>query len=54
MSSEVTEFPCLRNDFLGLVPHPVAAGFHLVSLAVRPLFFALLVWIVIQGSAGKD
>ncbi|MGB6191740.1 MAG: PP2C family protein-serine/threonine phosphatase [Terracidiphilus sp.] len=35
--------------FFGLVPHPAAAGFHVVSLSVRLLFFALLAWIVIQG-----
>ena len=35
--------------FFGLVPHPVAVHFTIVSLVVRLLFFALLLWIVIQG-----
>jgi len=32
-----------------VVPHPVSAAFHLVSLAVRLGFVALLLWIVYQG-----
>ena len=35
--------------FFGIVSHPVAVAFHIVSLVVRLLFFALLAWIVIQG-----
>jgi hypothetical protein len=32
-----------------LVPHSVAAAFGTVSLIIELLFFALLMWIVIQG-----
>jgi hypothetical protein len=35
--------------FFGLVPHGVAAEFEMVSLVARVLFFALMLWIVIQG-----
>jgi hypothetical protein len=35
--------------FFALVPHTVAVAFQMVSVVVRLLFFALLVWIVIQG-----
>ena len=35
--------------FFGLVPHGVAAKFEVVTLVVRVLFFALMLWIVIQG-----
>jgi hypothetical protein len=35
--------------FFGLVPHNVAADFEIVTLLVRVLFFALMLWIVIQG-----
>ena len=35
--------------FFALVPHPVTGDFQMVSVVVRLLFFALLVWIVIQG-----
>jgi hypothetical protein len=35
--------------FFGLVPHGVAAKFEIVTLVVRVLFFALMLWIVIQG-----
>jgi signal transduction histidine kinase len=35
--------------FYSLVPHPVAFAFGIVSVIVRLLFFALLVWIVVQG-----
>ncbi len=35
--------------FFALVPHPVAATFHMVSLVVRLLFFSLLLWIVIEA-----
>jgi hypothetical protein len=42
--------------FFALVPHSVAGVFQMASVAVRLLFFALLVWIVIQGirSRGMD
>jgi len=42
--------------FFALVPHSVAGVFQIASVAVRLLFFALLVWIVIQGirSRGMD
>jgi hypothetical protein len=35
--------------FFGLVPHTVAVQFVTVSLVLRLLFFALLLWVVIQG-----
>ncbi len=35
--------------FFGLVPHTVAVHFVTVSLVLRLLFFALLLWIVIEG-----
>jgi signal transduction histidine kinase len=35
--------------FYTVIPHPVAAAFAVASVAVRLLFFALLLWIVIQG-----
>jgi hypothetical protein len=35
--------------FFGLVPHAVAAHFVTVSLALRVLFFALLLWVVVEG-----
>ncbi len=35
--------------FFGLVPHAVAVPFVTVSLVLRLLFFALLLWIVIEG-----
>ena len=35
--------------FFGLVPHGIAAQFEMVTLVVRVLFFALMLWIVIQG-----
>ena len=35
--------------FFGLVPHAVAVQFMNVSLVLRLLFFALLLWVVIQG-----
>ena len=38
-----------KELFLALVPHQVAAAFGIVSLVVRLLFVALLLWIVIQG-----
>jgi Stage II sporulation protein E (SpoIIE) len=37
------------EQFFTLIPHSVAAAFHLVDLFVRLLFVSLLVWIVIQG-----
>jgi hypothetical protein len=35
--------------FYALVPHSVAASFHVVSVLVRLLLFLLLLWVVIQG-----
>jgi signal transduction histidine kinase len=35
--------------FFAVIPHPAAAAFAVVSVVVRLLFFALLLWIVIQG-----
>jgi hypothetical protein len=35
--------------FYTLVPHPVAAAFHMISLFVRLVFFALFVWIIAQA-----
>ena len=35
--------------FFGLVPHAVAVQFMNVSLVLRLLFFALLLWVVIEG-----
>jgi hypothetical protein len=35
--------------FFAFVPHPVAAAFQMVSVVVRLLLFALLVWVVLQG-----
>jgi hypothetical protein len=35
--------------FFGLVPHGVAVHFLAVSLMLRLLFFALLLWVVIEG-----
>jgi hypothetical protein len=35
--------------FYTFVPHPVAAAFHVVSVVVRLLFFALFVWIIVQA-----
>jgi len=35
--------------FFGLVPHAVAAHFVTASLAIRVLFFALLLWVVVEG-----
>jgi hypothetical protein len=35
--------------FFGLVPHAVAIHFVTVTLAVRLLFFALLLWVVVEG-----
>jgi hypothetical protein len=35
--------------FFALIPHSVAVMFQVVSVVVRLLFFALLVWIVRQG-----
>lgn len=35
--------------FFGLVPHEVAVHFALVSLVLRLLFFALLLWVVVEG-----
>ena len=35
--------------FFALVPHSIAVMFQVVSVVVRLLFFALLVWIVFQG-----
>jgi len=35
--------------FFTFIPHPVAAAFAIVSVVVRLLSFALLLWIVIQG-----
>lgn len=35
--------------FFSLIPHPVAMAFEIVSLIVRLFFFALLLWIVVQG-----
>ena len=32
-----------------VVPHPVAAAFHMVSLVARLLFLALFVWIIAQA-----
>jgi len=38
-----------RELFFALIPHSVATGFEIVSLLVRLLFLALLLWIVVQG-----
>ncbi len=35
--------------FFGLVPAPVAIQFVTVVLVLRLLFFALLLWVVIEG-----
>jgi hypothetical protein len=35
--------------FFTVVPHPVSAAFHIVSLVVRLIFLAILLWIVAQG-----
>ncbi|MGA2561650.1 MAG: hypothetical protein ABSF17_18425, partial [Terracidiphilus sp.] len=35
--------------FYGLVPHQVALHFGTVSLVVRLLFFALMLWVVVEG-----
>src|ERR1700739_2221165 len=35
--------------FFGLVPHAVAIQFVTVSLALRVVFFALLLWVVVEG-----
>jgi hypothetical protein len=35
--------------FFGLVPHTVAVQFVTVSLVLRLLFFALLVWVAVEG-----
>jgi hypothetical protein len=35
--------------FFTFIPHPVAAAFHMISLVVRLLFFALFVWIIVQA-----
>ena len=35
--------------FFAFIPHPVARVFEIVSILVRLLFFALLLWIAIQG-----
>jgi hypothetical protein len=35
--------------FFTVVSHPVSAAFHIVSLAVRLTFVAILLWIVYQG-----
>jgi hypothetical protein len=35
--------------FFGLVPHAVAAQFVTVTLVLRLLFFALLLWVVVEG-----
>jgi hypothetical protein len=35
--------------FFGLVPHEVAVHFLTATLALRLLFFALLLWVVIEG-----
>ena len=35
--------------FFALIPHSVAAVFHVVSVALRLSFFGLLLWVVIQG-----
>jgi len=37
------------EDFYGLVPHGVAVQFVTVTLALRVLFFALLLWVVVKG-----
>jgi serine phosphatase RsbU (regulator of sigma subunit) len=40
----------LRDEvFFGLVPHAVAAHFVTVDLVLKLLFFALLLWIVMEG-----
>jgi signal transduction histidine kinase len=38
-----------KELFFALIPHPVAVAFEFLSLLVRLLFFALLLWIVIKG-----
>lgn len=35
--------------FFAAIPHPVSAVFHIVSLAVRLTFLAILLWIVYRG-----
>jgi hypothetical protein len=35
--------------FFALVPHSVGVALQMVSAVVRVLFFALLLWIVVQG-----
>jgi serine phosphatase RsbU (regulator of sigma subunit) len=35
--------------FFGLVPHAVAVQFVTVSLVLRLLFFALMLWVVVEG-----
>jgi hypothetical protein len=35
--------------FFGLVPHEVAVHFVIVTLVLRLLFFALLLWVVVEG-----
>jgi hypothetical protein len=40
----------LRDEvFFELVPHAVAVHFVTVSLVLRVLFFALLLWVVVEG-----
>jgi hypothetical protein len=38
-----------EDFFFSVISHPVSAAFHIVSLAVRLGFVALLLWIVFQG-----
>jgi hypothetical protein len=38
-----------QEVFFGLVPHGVAAPFEMLTLVMRVLFFALMLWIAIQG-----
>jgi len=38
-----------EDFFFTVISHPVSAAFHIVSLAVRLGFVALLLWIVFQG-----
>ena len=38
-----------EDYFFTVVPHPVSAAFHIVSLVVRLAFVAIMLWIVYQG-----
>jgi hypothetical protein len=45
----IVSFVIWDEVFFGLVPHAVALHFGTVALILRLLFFALLLWIVVEG-----